>query len=71
MNIKTFTIARGIAFIFALAIFLSTFASCKKSNDSGTPANTISATVTAPSGVTTLNPRIPLSIIIRPPGNIG
>jgi len=53
MNIKTFTIARSIAFLFALAIFLSTFASCKKSNDSGAPANTVSATLTAPTGVTT------------------
>ena len=50
---KTFRISRSAVVIFTLGIFLSAFAACKKSNDSGAPANTITATLTTPAGVTT------------------
>jgi hypothetical protein len=53
MKPKKFTSNRSITFVLSLATFLLLFSSCKKSNDAGAPANTISATLTAPTSTTT------------------
>jgi hypothetical protein len=46
MKVKIFLL------VFSIAGFLIIFPSCKKSNDQGTSTNSITATLTAPSGTT-------------------